>query len=325
MPQVYLLAGSYAYDTVFMHPQAFSARIKRDALDKLNASFNLESVIEAYGGCAGNIAKNASLLGDAPMLVGNVGHDGGRYLSRIQSWGLDTTTVGIDETQPTAHAWILTDVDGNQLTSFHAGAMKAPVRLPSSVPALWHIAPEDPVNMVKLALAARAAGAEYFFDPGQALPSLLNKEASHIAPISIVLREAKGIFVNEYEAELLRAEVGDLRLLLTAQDQFIIRTRGAAGVDVIRREDSFSLPPAVPERVVDPTGCGDAFRAGFLHLYVQGHCLEACVAMGAVMGALVVASEGGQNHFISRKDIYARLDGYRASVFGATDTIAALG
>jgi len=325
MSRSYLLAGSYAYDTVFKHPQAFGMRIKADAIDKLNASFQLDAVIESYGGCAGNIAYNASLLGDKPTLVGNVGEaDGERYLQRIQRWGLDTSNIGIRDL-PTAHAWLLTDVNGNQLTSFYAGAMASRVEVPLSAPALWHIAPEDPSNMVRLALAARAAGAEYFFDPGQALPSLLNKDASHVAPLSVVLREAKGIFLNEYEAELLREQVCDLKLLLTAPDQFIVRTRGSKGVDLIRQEGSISLPPAVPARVVDPTGCGDAFRAGFIHAYVREHSLEDCVALGAVMGAVVVGCEGGQNYVAALRDLYARWSGYRSVVFGAVSPVQHVG
>jgi adenosine kinase len=217
----------------------------------------------------------------------------------------------------TAHAWLLTDANGNQITSFYAGAMNSSVAVPSAAPALWHIAPEDPSNMVRLALAARAAGAEYFFDPGQALPSLLNKDASHVAPLSVVLREAKGIFLNEYEAELLRAEVCDLKLLLTAPDQFIVRTRGSKGVELIQQNGCISLPPATPDRVVDPTGCGDAFRAGFLHAYVREHCLEDCVALGAVMGAVVVGCEGGQNYVASPRDLYARWSAYRSVVLGS--------
>jgi adenosine kinase len=331
MSRPYLLSGSFAYDTVFSHPHAFGARIKPDAIDKLNASFQLDSVVEAYGGCAGNIAYNAAQLCDKPMLLGNVGADGERYLRRIESWGLDASTIGVVHEQPTAHAWVLTDKDGNQLTSFYAGAMATPLQsvhsgaLPTSIygkaPSLWHIAPEDPVNMVKLASTARAVGAEYLFDPGQALPSLLNKDASHISPLSVVLREAKGIFLNEYEAELLRSEVIDLKHLLTGSDQFIVRTRGAKGVDLIRRDGQVSLPPATPDRVLDPTGCGDAFRAGFLHAYTRGHRLEDCVALGAVMGAVVVGCEGGQNYIASREDLYARWNSYRAVVLGAMDEV----
>ncbi|KVP75222.1 carbohydrate kinase family protein [Burkholderia ubonensis] len=334
MSRSYLLAGSFAYDTVFTHPQAFGERIKPDAIDKLNVSLQLDSVTDAYGGCAGNIAYNAHLLGDSPLLMGHVGHDGERYLKRIAGWGLDCANIGVVEEKHTAHAWVLTDADGNQLTSFYAGAMAEPFSpvysgaLPYSVygkaPSLWHIAPEDPANMVRLASTARQVGAKYFFDPGQALPSLLNKEASHISPLSFVLMDAQGIFLNEYEAELLCSEVIDLKHLLAGRDQFIVRTRGAKGVDLIRREGTVTLPPAMPDQVVDPTGCGDAFRAGFLHAYVRERSLEECVALGAVMGALAVGSEGGQNHQASFDDIQERWAHYTQRVSSAGGALPVL-
>lgn len=310
MKRQYLLAGSYAYDTVLRHPHAFQQRILPHAIDKLNVSFSLDSVAEEFGGCGGNIAYNAARLGDDPVLVGNVGADGERYLTRIANWGLDNTTLGIVPDQPTAHAWLLSDARGNQLTSFHAGALKAPVRVPWA-PSLWHIAPEDQANMVMLALAAREAGAAYLFDPGQALPALLDGVADDIAPFEHVLADATGIFVNEYETELLRERFPDLRTLLIRPDQFIVCTRGADGVEVLSHDGMLTLPCAKAEAVVDPTGCGDAFRAGFLHGYARDWSLVDCAALGSVMGALAVASVGGQNHRVTLDEVYVRLQDYR--------------
>ncbi|MBK3780154.1 carbohydrate kinase family protein [Paraburkholderia aspalathi] len=307
----YLLSGSYAYDTVLQHPQAFRNRILPDAIDKLNVSFNVETVVEEFGGCAGNIAYNAALLGDSPMLVGNVGFDGDRYLERIQSWGFESSTLGVVADMPTAHAWMLTDERANQITSFHAGAMTAPVDVcPFSSPGLWHIAPEDPVNMMTLALAARESGTDYLFDPGQALPALLEGAADRLAPFGSALVGASGIFLNEYEFELLSKRFGVRSLLLNRRDSFFVVTRGAAGVDLIRLDETLSLPPAKADVVVDPTGCGDAFRAGFLHAFVREHPLEACFSLGAVMGAIAVGSKGGQSHNITREQVYARWDDY---------------
>lgn len=305
MQPSYLLAGSYAYDTVLQHPQAFSKRILPEAIDRLNVSFNVESVIDEFGGCAGNIAYNAALLGDKPMLCGNLGHDGERYLHRIDGWGLGTSTLGFVQDQPTAHGWMLTDAAGNQIISFHGGAMAAAVKLPQVAPALWHIAPEDPVNMVKLAVAARARGAEYFFDPGQALPALLEGVAEHIAPLDEVLTEATGIFVNDYEARLLHRRFAPRKLL--RDGQFIVRTRGADSVALVscagRSLMQMSIPTIAAQQVVDPTGCGDAFRAGFLHAYTRGKHLAICVVLGSLMASVVVASKGGQAHTVGRARI----------------------
>ena len=311
MTKPYLLSGSFAYDTVLNHPQTFSQRIKPDAIDKLNTSFHIDSVSESFGGCAGNISYNAAHLNDKPMLVGNLGMDCDRYLACIEGWGLDTSTLGVVFGEPTAHAWMLTDSSGNQISSFHAGAMKSSVQFnPFSTPLLWHLAPEDPVNMVRLALLAREVGAEYFFDPGQALPALLEGVADHIAPLKDVIGGAKGIFVNEYEADQLFARLS-LRDYLTNRYHFVVRTRGSAGVDLFHSGTATSLGPAPADSVVDPTGCGDAFRAGFLHAYVREHSLESCVALGAVMGALAVGSEGGQSHAVTCDDVYARSERYR--------------
>jgi adenosine kinase len=163
--------------------------------------------------------------------------------------------------------------------------------------------------MVKLAAAAREAGAEYLFDPGQALPALLEGAAARIAPLKEVLAAAKGIFVNDYEAAMLSKRF-NLRVLLANPDHFLVRTRGAAGVDLLRDGRTSSLPPADADGVVDRTGCGDAFRAGFLHAYVRKQPLEACASLGAVMGALAVGSDGGQKHHTTRKEVYARWDAY---------------
>jgi adenosine kinase len=309
MKSPYLLSGSYAYDTVLQHPQAFRQRILPDAIDRLNVSFDVAAVGEEFGGCAGNIAYNAALLHDYPMLVGNLGHDGARYLTRLSGLGLDTTGLRLIPVLPTAHAWMLTDAQGNQIISFHAGAMSAPVVPPYAPPALWHIAPEDPVNMVRLALAARAGGFDYFFDPGQALPLLLEGAAEEVGSFLSVLKDAKGIFVNDYEFELL-AKRYDVRQLLTCRDHFIVRTRGQAGIELLYEGLACTMPVAQAEAVVDPTGCGDAFRAGFLHAYTRKRPIHACVALGAVMGALAVGSAGGQNHRASVDEVYARARTY---------------
>ncbi|MEX3983755.1 carbohydrate kinase family protein [Paraburkholderia sp. EG287A] len=307
--RMYLVSGSFAYDTVLHHPQAFRQRILPEVIDKLNVSFDVAAVGEAFGGCAGNIAYSAALLGDEPMLVGNLGADGDRYLQRLQHLGLDTTTLGVIPVLPTAHAWMLTDATGNQIISFHSGAMSAPVRLPYAPPALWHIAPEDPVNMLTLARAARASGVEYFFDPGQCLPVLLEGAGEHVESLLPVLQDATGIFLNDYEFELLAARY-DIRRLLTKPEQFIVRTRGSAGVELLHEGRACTMPVAEAEAVVDPTGCGDAFRAGFLHAYTRGRSLHACVGLGAVMGALAVGAHGGQGHHATAEEVYARARTY---------------
>lgn len=308
MQATYLLLGSYAYDTILLHQGEFHARILPEALSRLNVAFGVNEVNNEFGGCAGNIAYNAALLGDKPLLVGALGSDGQPYIERLRACGLNPDTLTVDAQKATAHAWILTDVQNNQITGFSAGAMHNVPVLPAKTPDIWHIAPAGAEAMATLAKQAHLQGKQFYFDPGQAVPSFVEGQVEHIFPLAELLNAAQGLFVNEYEAELLERCVGrPLAELITRPDQFIVRTKGSKGAELLTQGDSQHFPVAPTRAVVDPTGCGDAFRAGFMHGKTQGWSLSQCVELGAVMGSFAVECTGGQKHNPSYAEIQERL------------------
>lgn len=308
----YLLSGSFAYDTILRHPALFSSSILPDALHKLNVSFDIESVTQEFGGCGGNIAYNAALLKVLPLLVGCVGHDASSYLEWLESRRLDTSTLTRIHDVGCAHAWLVTDNAENQITPFSMGAMRHMPELPFDTPDLWHLAPENPVNTATLALRAITQGKSYFFDPGQALPGFLAGLGSEVLSLDSLLNNAMGIFVNDYEAELLVSRTGEsLDNWLVNPGNFVLRTRGAQGVTirVLRpnnKIETISCPVAQADKIVDPTGCGDALRAGFLAGYAKGWPLESCLTLGSVMGSFAIEASGGQNHSPSFDEIMLR-------------------
>lgn len=306
----YFLHGAYAYDTVMLHPGQFAQRILPKALNKLNVSFNVNGVHEHFGGTAGNIAYNASVLNHAlgglpgfkevwPHLLGTIGaHDGARYLEHLQKQGHETDTLTSVPGAGCAHAWLLTDKDGNQLTSFSAGCSTARIELPPTSSAdLWHLSPAPPAEMMRLARHVMASGAQLYFDPGQTLPALLAQDAAGFALLCEVLAYATGIFVNAYEAQLLEDVFGEpVAFFVKGPGQFAIRTLGEKGAELSTQDGTVAIAPGVAQEVQDPTGCGDAFRAGFLFGVLNGKSLEQAARLGIAMATLAVESEGGQSH-----------------------------
>ncbi len=310
----YALFGSYAFDTVLLHAGHFHSRILPEEIARLNVSFGADVVREELGGTAGNIAYNAALLEDTPVLLGNVGADFSAYEQRLRELGLDTSTLSWHEEHRTARAWLLTDMEHNQITAFYKGAQGANCKLhPKALEVrLWHIAPEDALSMLKMTDLAREHQVSYLFDPGQALPALLETQTEGKADLRSALHEALGLFVNDYEAELLESTLGATLEELGPKNGFVIRTLGAKGAQLYSNGDWEHVPCAKPDKVVDPTGCGDALRAGFLHAYVRGRPLFECVRLGAVMASFAVERFGGQNHGPSKADIEKRMADFGA-------------
>ena len=312
----YLLSGSFAYDTILHHGAPFQSSILPDAIPRLNVCFDIASVKEEFGGTGGNIAYNASLLQQAPVLVGSVGDDVARYADWLRHLGLSSGSLTLAPNKSCAHAWITSDARGNQLTAFSRGAMMVPPLLPAKTPALWHLAPEYPVNMATLARQAIEQGKTFFFDPGQALPDFVAVPSmvDAILPLADILRAAAGIFVNDYEAELLVNATGKpLEHWLTAPGHFFVRTRGSQGVLACIRESDGTLRThecgVAPTRaIVDPTGCGDAFRAGFLYAYTKGWSMDEALTLGSVMGSFAIEEHGGQNHRPGADVLWQRFD-----------------
>lgn len=306
----YLLSGSFAYDTILLHEGHLEAAILPESISRLNVCFGIDHVENEFGGTAGNIGYNASLLKQQPLLVGSLGEkDSSEYIEKLDKSGLDSSTLTLVEKQYCAHAWILTDKNNNQITSFSSGAMKYRPTLPSETPEIWHLAPENPLTMAKLIVEGKKQNKQIFFDPGQMLPTFLEGITNSVLPLDDILKSINAIFVNEYEAELLSSYFKKpLEQLVQENDLFIIRTLGKDGVDIITKNNIEHVGVAKTTNIVDPTGCGDAFRAGFLYGYTQNAPLTYCAQVGATMGSFAIEHSGGQNHTVTFEEINMRLN-----------------
>jgi len=291
-----LICGSLAFDTIAMFPGRFAQQILPEQVHILNVSFLVPTLRREFGGCAGNIAYNLQALGGAPVVMAALGSDGADYLTRLRGWGLDTALVRIEDALFTAQAIILTDTENNQITAFHPGAMQNAHQ--TTVPAradlkIGIIAPDGRDAMLQHAAQMHAAGIPFVFDPGQGLPMFDGAELSRF------VERANWVAVNDYEAQLLCERMGEsLASLSRSQLQGVIVTRGADGCDLWIQGERQHVPGVPATEIVDPTGCGDAFRAALLYGLERGWTLPRCAALGNRLGALKIASRGGQSHAV---------------------------
>ncbi|HEY9239092.1 MAG TPA: carbohydrate kinase family protein [Burkholderiaceae bacterium] len=289
-----LICGSLAFDTIATFPGRFAQQILPEQLHILNVSFLVPTLRREFGGCAGNIAYSHSRLGGQPLIMAAVGSDGAEYLKRIESWGASTALVRSIPDTHTAQAIIITDTDNNQITAFHPGAMQS-AHL-SSVPAdagirVAIIAPDGRDAMLQHAAQLAQAKIPFIFDPGQGLPMFDG------ADLRDFVAKATWVAVNDYEGQMLCERTGQtLANLSRSHLKGIVVTLGAEGCDVWQQGECQRVPGVRADEVVDPTGCGDAFRAALLYGIEQGWSLERSVALGNRLGATKVAHRGGQNH-----------------------------
>ena len=289
-----LICGSLAFDTITTFPGRFGQQILPEQLHILNVSFLVPELRREFGGCAGNIAYNLRQLGGDPVVMATIGNDGGDYLERIRSWGVDTSMVTWVEDHYTAQAIIITDTDNNQITAFHPGAMqkagevKVPARADLKVAI---IAPDGRDAMLSHARQLQEAGIPFVFDPGQGLPMFDGAELRDF------IAQARWVAVNDYEARMLCDRTGHtLESLSTSHLAGVIVTLGAQGCDIWVQGRKEHVPGIAAQEVLDPTGCGDAFRGALLYGLERGWSLQRCVALGNRLGAAKIASRGGQNH-----------------------------
>ena len=293
-----LICGSLAFDTNTNFPGRFSQQIMPDKVHILNVSFLVPTMRREFGGCAGNIAYTLQLLGGQPLVMAALGNDGGDYLKRLQGWGLDTSQVLQADDTYTAQCMIITDQDNNQITAFHPGAMQlahnTTVPTSRSDITLGIIAPDGRDAMLSHAAQLAAAKIPFVFDPGQGLPMFDGDE------LRAFVAQATWVAVNDYEAAMLCERLGMTldALSLEPNLQGVIVTLGAQGCDLWRAGARTHVPGVAATEVLDPTGCGDAFRGALLHGLSLGWTLERCVALGNQVGALKIAQRGGQNHTI---------------------------
>ena len=296
-----LICGSLAFDTITVFPGRFAQQILPDQLHILNVSFLVPTLRREFGGCAGNIAYTLRHLGGDPLVMAAVGADGAQYLQRLRDWGVSTEFVSTVDDSYTAQAIIITDTDNNQITAFHPGAMQqahgTAIAARADI-ALAIIAPDGREAMLAHAAQLAAAGIPFIFDPGQGLPMFDGAELRRF------IAQASWVAVNDYEARMLCERTGEsLESLSRSHLRGVVVTLGADGCDVWRDGARTHVPGVVATEVVDPTGCGDAFRGALLYGLERGWDLERCVALGNRIGALKIACRGGQNHSIDRASL----------------------
>jgi adenosine kinase len=298
-----LICGSLAFDTIATFPGRFAQQILPEQLHILNVSFLVPTLRREFGGCAGNIAYSHRLLGGQPLIMAAVGTDGAEYLRRIESWGASTALVRNVADTHTAQAIIITDTDNNQITAFHPGAMQS-AHL-SQVPAdadirVAIIAPDGRDAMLQHAAQLAQAKIPFIFDPGQGLPMFDG------ADLRDFVAKASWVAFNDYEGQMLCERTGEtLASLSRSHLKGIIVTLGAEGCDLWQQGECVRVPGHRVDNVVDPTGCGDAFRAALLYGIEQGWPLERSVALGNRIGATKVAYRGGQNHPVNLAELEA--------------------
>jgi adenosine kinase len=288
-----LICGSMAYDTIMVFNDQFKKHILPEQIHILNVAFLVPDMRREFGGCAGNIAYNLNLLGGEPVIMATVGDDGGSYLDRLEQLGLESTCVTTVPDTYTAQAFITTDLDDNQITAFHPGAMNhSHQNRADRVPeiALAIVAPDGRQAMIEHADQLAAAGIPFVFDPGQGLPMFNGEELLDF------VRKASFVIVNDYEGHLLAERTGVSLETLAREVKALVVTLGARGALVYADGQMHDIAPVTASRVLDPTGCGDAFRAGFMFGVNQGLAIVDCARLGAVLGALKIEHRGGQNH-----------------------------
>ena len=299
-----LICGSLAFDTIMVFGDRFANHILPDMIHILNVSFLVPHMRREYGGCAGNIAYNLALLGDEGIPMATVGSDFGAYREWLIKAGVPLEHVRVIDSELTAQAFITTDLDDNQITAFHPGAMQhSHVNRVSEARdiALGIVAPDGREGMIEHAAQFAAAGVPFIFDPGQGLPMFGPEELQRF------LSQARWVTVNDYEWQLLQQKSRWSVADMTARIEALIVTLGAAGSVIHTRGEQILIPAAPVREVVDPTGCGDAFRAGLIHGLLHGLDWRATGHIASLMGAMKVEARGTQNHRFTRAEFDARL------------------
>jgi adenosine kinase len=299
-----LICGSMAWDTIMVFKDKFSNHILPDKIHRLNVSFLVPGLRREFGGCAGNIAYNLKLLGDVGYPMATVGRDFGPYREWMSKQGVPADHIKVFDTEHTAQAFITTDLDDNQITAFHPGAMQqshANKVSDATDVAIGIVAPDGRDGMIQHAEQFAAAKIPFIFDPGQGLPMFGGDD------IKRFVDQATWVAVNDYEWELVQQKTG-----WTAQDiiqrvKALIVTRGAQGSVIYTPEGEIEIPCAKAKAVVDPTGCGDAYRAGLLHGLLHGLDWRATGRIASLLGAIKIESLGTQNHRFTKAEFEARL------------------
>jgi adenosine kinase len=288
-----VICGSLAFDTIMNFEGRFAQQILPEQLHILNVSFLVPTLRRDFGGCAGNIAYALKLLGGKPLPMATVGNDGDDYLARMNQLGISAEFVRKVTDTYTAQAMIMTDLDNNQITAFHPGAMMQAhvTRIEARHDIkLGIISPDGRDAMLQHAEQFKAADIPFVFDPGQGLPMFDGKELANF------IDQSTWVTVNDYEGKMLSDRTGLDSAAISRRVQGLVVTLGGEGCEVWIDGEKTLVPPVKANAVVDPTGCGDAWRGALLFGLEQGWSLARCAALGNQVGAVKIASRGPQNY-----------------------------
>lgn len=310
-----LICGSVAYDTIMTFEGHFREHILPDQIHMLNVSFLVPSMRREFGGCAGNIGYSLKLLGGEPVVMATVGADAEPYLQYLRALDISTEHIRTLPDTYTAQAMITTDLDNNQITAFHPGAMNQSQLSQvqdalggSNAPTLGIVAPDSREGMLHHARQFAEAGVPFIFDLGQAMPLFNGDDLRQFVEL------ASYVTVNDYEAQVLLSRTGWTSEEVAAQVQAFIVTHGEQGASVFANKQKYNIASVKADRVIDPTGCGDAFRGGLLYGIERGFDWETTGRLASLMGSIKIAHQGPQNHKPSRDEIGERFQsafGYR--------------
>ena len=295
-----LICGSLAFDTIMVFQDQFKNHILPDKIHALSVAFYVPEMRREFGGTAGNIAYNLQLLEGNPLIMATVGEDFGTYTTWLHHNKLNTAHIKTIPQSFTAQAFITTDTDDNQITAFHPGVMveshQNSVNDVKNVK-LAIIAPDGRDGMFQHARECFEAGIPFMFDPGQGLPMFNGEELLHF------IEMADYLAVNDYESQIIQDKTGLTLLQLAEKVKALIVTLGGSGSHIYADGQRFDIPCVKVEKIVDPTGCGDAYRAGLLYGIARGWDWPTCGRLASTMGAIKIESRGGQNHKPTRDEI----------------------
>jgi len=306
-----LICGSLAIDTIMQFPGKFGDTLLADQLHKVNVSFLAPTMRTEYGGCAGNIAYNLKMLGGDPRIVGVMGQDNAAYIERLHKLDISTANILIKQDAYNAQCFVTADVDNNQINAFHPGAMSYAHENPvanAGAARVAIISPDGDQGMLKHAADLAALNIPFMFDPGQQLPRFDG------AQLIDFIDKATYVSANDYEIELLMDRTGLTLPDIASRLEALIVTRGEKGSEIYTGGQRIDIPAVEAEAVLDPTGCGDAYRAGLLFGITQGWKWETTGRLASLLGAIKIAHKGGQNHQLTAARIADRFEaafGYR--------------
>jgi adenosine kinase len=298
-----LICGSFAFDNIMVFHGRFKDHILPEQVHILNVSFLVPDMRREFGGCAGNIAYNLKLLGGEGAPMGTIGNDFGPYAAWMDQQGVSRKHLKVIDSEFTAQAYITTDQDDNQITAFHPGAMNEAHQCRADEVegvTLGMVSPDGMLGMIQHAEQFAAAGIPFIFDPGQGMPMFNGEELNRFAD------QASYLAFNDYEAKLMAERTGKRIEQLAANAEAVIVTRGGEGSLIYADGKVHEIPPASVSQLADPTGCGDAYRAGLIYGLQQGMDWETTGRVAGLMGAIKIEHAGTQNHSFTRDEFEAR-------------------